>query len=133
MSDLEKVLPPAPVEVVVKGETFKVTYFGARQWAKALPASGLVLAIVEAVQSEAIDPVEAVVRGGEVIFELLALAINKPVDWFDDADPVEVCDLLLAVAEQNLDFFEQRVKPAMQPRKERAIALGSRLASKIPS
>ena len=131
MSELQQVLPVEPRSVSVKGEAFTVRPLGARQWEKALPHVAMVQALIEGMETGAIDPVQALFQGGESVFELLGLIIKKPVDWFDDADPLEVADLFLGCVEVNLDFFEKRLRQEMPQRKEQLMKLVERIGQKL--
>lgn len=128
-SDVAKVVP-STLQATCLGETFTLKPFGVRKLQKALPhiaVIGLLLQALEADSSS--DPtlmIGLVANGGDSLLELIALAIDKPVDWLDDADPFEVAALALAVAQVNLDFFGN-ARTKLGSLKEQATALMAQL------
>lgn len=48
---------------------------------------------------------EALTSAGKPALGLLSVAIEQPVEWFDDKDPIEAYELLAAVVEKNVRYF----------------------------
>lgn len=63
-------------------------------------------------------------NGGEEIFQLLCMATGKDKDWLDELEADEGLELMLIVVEQNMDFFNQRVIPAITNFSTKAEATG---------
>ena len=64
--------------------------------------------------AELIDYMSTIIEvGGDNVFNLMALATNKPVDWIKDLSLDEGISLLIDIFEINYDFFEKRFKPVM--------------------
>lgn len=58
---------------------------------------------------------EALTSAGKPALGLLSVAIEQPVEWFDDKDPIEAYELLAAVVEKNVRYFfdcKQRIDVA---------------------
>jgi hypothetical protein len=77
---------------------------------------------------------EAVVASAEdgmsALIDLLAVALRKPREWFEDVSLDGLFDLSLAAFEQNRDFFVRRIQPMLKAwMPERAVGAPSSPAS----
>lgn len=60
---------------------------------------------------------EALTSAGKPALGLLSVAIEQPVEWFDDKDPIEAYVLLAVVVEKNVRYFfdsKQRIDAATE-------------------
>lgn len=48
------------------------------------------------------------------IFQILSLALNKPVEWFDDLEGDTGADIMVKVFQVNKSFFESKLLPLLQ-------------------
>lgn len=122
--DLQTLLPER--DVTVKGETIAVSPFKFGQLPKAfrlmrplgdvLRTSGVLLISGTNLIMASDWPLklpDIVAEGGEALIELLAFAIGKPREWFDDLDIDEGVALTRKVVEVNGDFFAKRIAPML--------------------
>lgn len=128
-SDVAKV-SPSVVQATCLGETFTLKAFGVRKLQRALPHIAVIGLLLQALEADSgSDPalmIGLVANGGDSLLELIGLAIDRPSEWLDDADPFEVAALALAVAQVNLDFFGN-ARTKLGPLKEQATALMAQL------
>jgi hypothetical protein len=110
---------PKLIEVRAGGETFQIKRFGLRKLKFAMAHIAFIVYLVAELEKADLDPVELLMQGGDSAFDLLCLATGKKVEWFDDVDPVEGGELMMAIAETNLDFFVNALKPAALQMKAR--------------
>jgi len=57
---------------------------------------------------------QVLAQGGEDIYELLGLGLNKPREWFDDLSMEDGINAATAFFELNSDFFLRQVLPALK-------------------
>lgn len=60
------------------------------------------------------DPKEFFFEFPEETLALMAIAINKPITFFDNVMPDEAMELLMAIAEVNVDFFVTKILPLVE-------------------
>ena len=124
MSDLDTLFP-APVEVVIRGESLALAPLKVGQ----LPA--FLRAIAPAMQSlagESIDWLALFGAHGEDLLSAIAIAVGKPRAWVDDLAADEALLLAAKVIEVNADFFTRTVIPKLDglfAAVERTAAAGS--------
>lgn len=123
---------PKLIEVRAGGETFQIKRFGMRKLKFAMAHTAFIMYLVTELEKADLDPFELLLQGGDAALDLLALASGKPLEWFDELDPVEAANLLMAVAEVNLDFFVNALKPAAAQMKAR-VAVMMQQAAKLRS
>lgn len=112
-TELGKVIPQA-IEVFAAGETFAIKRFGARKLQLAAAHALLAGVLYSEVKDKQITAIDAVIKGGNSVFELLSLATGKPLEWFDDeVDMKEAAELFMAVGEANATFFVDVLLPAI--------------------
>lgn len=110
MSNIELTYPT--IDVVVKGETITVKPFGFGQIPK---VTKLVAAVAASMPQGDVTIPQLLAEGGEGVIEVLAFAVRKPVDWFEDIhDWSQAVALLTAVVELNQEQFVKNVLPAVQ-------------------
>ena len=107
-ADVAKLTAPAAT-ITCNGETFTLKPFGVRKLQRALPHIAIIGSLLQVLddgtQTDMSNIFAIVTHGGDALLDLVGLAVDKPIEWFDDADPFEVGALALAVAQVNIDFF----------------------------
>lgn len=61
---------------------------------------------------------------GDEVFQLLCMATGKDRAWLDQLEADEGLELMMIVVEQNMDFFNQKVIPAITKFSTKAGAIG---------
>lgn len=113
---------PQGKSIVIKGETIALKPFGFGKFPK-------VLKVIKSLKTEgrpalrsaeeaaaaigSLDIVSLIADNSDAVVELCALALNKPVTYFDDVPPDEAVDLVQAIIEVNADFFVKRLQPKL--------------------
>jgi hypothetical protein len=118
MSDDLSILNPG-TEIVVKGETLKITPFKFGQFAKVAKLVGIIkplvgkhLSVDQETKQVLIDFPNLIADCGESIFELCIIAIKKPRAYFDDIEGEDGIAIVAAVVEQNKEAFLKKWMPA---------------------
>jgi len=125
--DLQVLFPNR--EITLNGETIEIKPFPFGKIPKVIKQASHLIQIVMSLPEGLIteegdinleDPATAIVlasmmeHGGGVIFEILAIAANKPLVWVEELQPDEGILLLVKVWEINKDFFTKRLGPMLQ-------------------
>lgn len=74
-------------------------------------------------------PIDVLLEGGDSALALLRLATGMSDADVDDCDPLEAANLLMAIAEVNVDFFVNALMPNVEGLKARAMALAEKVGS----
>lgn len=96
-----------PVPVSAFGRTFQIREFALGKMVRALPhIAPLGYLMRSATKADATDLlVNALALAGEPALGLISVAIEEPVEWLEDKDPVEGLELLTVIVERNVDYF----------------------------
>ena len=124
MSDLDTLFP-APVEVVIRGETLALAPLKVGQLPAFLRAIGPAM---QSLAGESIDWLALFGAHGEDLLSAIAIAVGKPRAWVDDLAADEALLLAAKVIEVNADFFTRTVIPKLDglfAAVERTAAAGS--------
>ena len=111
-----KVLFPEEISVEVKeyGETVVISPFKFKKIFKVLD----VIAKIAEQMAKSGNENEAIIKllgeSEDKVFKILSLALDKPVEWFDNLDGGTGFDIALAVFKVNKSFFENKVKPLLE-------------------
>lgn len=114
--EIELLFPQGKV-VKMKGQDVTIMPFGFGKFPKVLDCiKRLKLGDVNSDESgaakvQAYDSLQLVMNNADIALELIALAIGKPLSYFDDLPPDEGIAAGLAVIEVNQDFFVNRLQP----------------------
>lgn len=110
--DLEHLAPPAGQTITAGGEAIHVAPAKIGTLAKMLVAAR---PLIDAVRGSdaGLTAVQMLALHPQAVLEVAALAIDKPVAWVEDLPPDEAIALIGAVAQENRDFFMQRVLPRL--------------------
>lgn len=109
-----------PVAVELNGEQFQVFPFNWVQLKKVARTLALLRASLPTVTgfdeegAVQVDFLTLYALHADEVSDLMALAIDKPVDWLAVLSPSEGMDLLAAVLQANKDEFQKKVLPAVQ-------------------
>ncbi len=122
-----KSLLVTPIEVTANGETLRIRPFAFSQ----LPeVTARLLPLFSSLESEGetINLDRLIVNGGENLFQVLAMAIEKPREWIDELRGEqgyeEAKSLIKAVYEANKGLFTKKLMPDLQ-------ALMARMEAKV--
>ena len=131
-ADLDVVLPQ-PEIVMVNGKPLTITHMPFIKWRKAFRYISEIAAMLgydlnaketdvgtlteEAAKLDTPSVKQRIMTAlmrddSDVIYEFLAFAINKPVEYFNDVGD-EAVDIALKVVKVNLNFFCQRLLPRL--------------------
>lgn len=112
MSDDLKVIFPGR-DVQTRIGVINVSPFRSRKFPAALALlSEIAPKIAQAKEFEGVKAIlKAIELGGEPVYQLMALALGKPVEIFDELLLDDTMALFTAVVEENYDFFTQKVIP----------------------
>ena len=125
--DLQVLLPNR--EITLNGEVVEIKPFAFGKIPKVIKQASHLIQVVMSLPEGLItedgdinleDPATTIVlasmleHGGGAIFEILALAANKPMSWVEELQPDEGILLLVKVWEVNKDFFTRRLGPLLQ-------------------
>lgn len=110
LQELAALVPPR-VTVTVGGESLEIGPVTIGQLPAFMRAVQPVMPAILA-QYE-IDIVELLAQHGERLIEAAAVGCGRPAEWVGALDPVAFVELAGAVIEVNLDFFGQRLMPAV--------------------
>lgn len=114
MADIDTLLPDRNIDVA--GETITVRPY---KFAQLPQASAIVAKYMNKFQAgEQPDLVALLTEGGEDIFKLMCLAINKDRKWLDTLEAEDGINLLSVVIEVNYDFFTRKLTPLLTSRME---------------
>lgn len=100
---------PQGKEITIKGELFTVKVMGIGKFPRVIKLLEPILPERKEGEGLAISYQDLFFQHSGVVIQVLALAVNKPLEWFDDVAPDEGLELLMTVAEVNVDFFMKRV------------------------
>lgn len=109
MNDLET-LVPQPLELVVGGETVRITPLKVGQLPGFLRA---ITPLMQQVTSADIDWLSILGERGEDLLSAIAIALGKPRAWVDELAADEAILLAAKVIEVNADFFTRTVMPRL--------------------
>ncbi len=109
MNDLET-LVPQPLELVVGGETVRITPLRVGQLPGFLRA---ITPLMQQVTSADIDWLSLLGERGEDLLSAIAIALGKPCAWVDELAADEAILLAAKVIEVNADFFTRTVMPRL--------------------
>lgn len=109
MNDLET-LVPQPLELVVGGETVRITPLKVGQLPGFLRA---ITPLMQQVTSADIDWLSLLGERGEDLLSAIAIALGKPRAWVDELAADEAILLATKVFEVNADFFTRTVMPRL--------------------
>lgn len=125
LTEVEKLVADETT-IVCRGETFKLKAFGIRKLQRAMPHIAVIHSLLQLINDQAEDDMgrmfALVTHGGDALLELIGLALDRKLEWFDEADPFEVAAVALAVAKVNIDFFGN-AQSKLTPLKQQAAAL----------
>lgn len=114
MKDDLEALAPIPKRVTIAGRGIELLPLRIRQ----LPAFSRAVSKVGPLLAEG-RLMEALAADGEGVIEAIAIAADVDREWLDGLYPDDFLDLAAAVVEVNLDFFGQRLRPALEAAQER--------------
>ena len=116
----QEILFPDGQTVEVDGEVIQVKKMKLRQIIKATGLLGNVFDLVhEMYKVDAIDVnliFKLFAENGEDMMEFLTIVLDKDRAFVDDLDIDKAVELMIAVAEVNMDFFVQKLMPLVNNR-----------------
>lgn len=119
MSDLATIFPATEVTLST-GEVLVIKPFKFGQLPKVMHLSRGIFGHIQALFSSGADLSDAALisevlaHGGEQFIQLIALAVNKDREWFDELEAVDGVQLATTFLEVNVSFFAQKLLPELK-------------------
>lgn len=119
-NELETIFPTGK-QVNIGEETLNITPFKLGQINKVLKAAEPMFVVFKTVDTNGTDEevgskiiTELLLHCGDSIRDILAISVNKSVEWVDELEADKVIELLSVIFEVNKDFFIQKVLPMLK-------------------
>lgn len=107
-------LQPQSSFVIVKGTSYEIKPFKFRHMFAVLNHISNMIDDVNPYEDETKQFFRLVGKHSEDVLGIMALAINKKIDFFDDIETEEGLDLAATIWKINQDFFVQKVQPKLE-------------------
>ncbi|MCE3608075.1 hypothetical protein LXA47_31385 [Massilia sp. P8910] len=111
-SELEILFPE--VEIEVRGEPIRISPFKVGKWIKVMKmVSAMQPIIAKHIKGEDVNMMGIMFDAGDPVMDLIALAINKPRAWLDEASGDEAIRIATVVFNQNKEEFVKKMMPLL--------------------
>ncbi len=107
-------LQPQSQFIIIKGESFEIKPFKFKHMFSVLNHISNMIDEVNPYEDQTKQLFKLLGKHPEDVMGILALAIGKPLSFFDDVDTEQGIDLAILVWKINQDFFVQKVQPKMK-------------------
>jgi len=107
-------LQPESKFVIVKGESIEIKPFKFRHMFKVLNHISNMIDDVNEYEDQTKQLFKLFGKHEEDVLGIMALAISKPLNFFEDLDTEEGFDLAATIWKINQDFFVQKIQPKLE-------------------
>lgn len=107
-------LQPESQFVIINDESFEIKPFKFRNMFKVLNHVSNMVGDINPYEDETIQFFRLIGSHEEDVLSIMALAINKPISFFDNVDTEQGLELATVIWKINQDFFVQKIQPKLE-------------------